>query len=299
MTGSATTAAERYPPWRRWIEIGFWPLATALNAVLNSVTVVMDLRRTGLSTRIAEWEPFVWEISSGVLWLSLIPVIVWFTRRYPLLWDRWRQWIPAHFAASIAISLVHVCGMVALRKLAYGALGKQYDFGYWPSELFYEYLKDVRTYLLDVFMIEAYRLFLRRLQGEVRLLDPPDEGLPAESESGPADRPKRFLVRKLRREFLIHVDDIEWLQATGNYVTLRVGQHDYLLRSTIAGIEKQLDPSRFARIHRSYIVSLEHAASIEPLDGGEARVHLRNGAVLPCSRRYRASLRERIEASSV
>ena len=53
----------------------------------------------------------------------------------------------------------------------------------------------------------------------------------------PVDRPERFLVRKLNREFLIATDDIEWLQASGNYVNLRVAGRDYPLRSTIAAIE--------------------------------------------------------------
>ena len=73
--------------------------------------------------------------------------------------------------------------------------------------------------------------------------------------------------------------------------------HDYYpLRSTIAGIESRLDPRRFARIHRSYLVALDHVSSIEPLDSGDARVHLRDGTVLPCSRRYRQDLRTRTGA---
>src|SRR3546814_4494547 len=96
-----------------------------------------------------------------------------------------------------------------------------------------------------------------------------------------------LLVRKLGREFLVAASDIEWLQAAGNYVNLRVRGRDYPLRSTIAGIAAQLDPDRFVRIHRSYIVNLDTVASIEPLDSGDARVHLQDGTALPCSRRHR------------
>ncbi|MGH8446257.1 MAG: LytR/AlgR family response regulator transcription factor, partial [Solimonas sp.] len=264
---------DRYRPWRRTFEIGFWVLTIGLNVVFNSITTLIDIRRAGLH-RVAAWEPVVWELSSGLLWLALVPVIVGFSRRHPLHWDTWRRWWPPHLAASVAVSLVHVCGMVALRIAAYRAYDRHYDFGNWPTELFYEYLKDVRSYLGMVLAIEGYRLLMRRLQGEARLLDAPEEGPPVES----LERPKRFLVRKLRREFLVPADDIEWLQATGNYVNLRVGAHDYLLRSTIAGIETKLDPERFVRIHRSYIVNLGQVASIEPLEAGEARVHLRDGA---------------------
>src|SRR3546814_2248474 len=78
-----------------------------------------------------------------------------------------------------------------------------------------------------------------------------------------------LLVRKLGREFLVAASDIEWLQAAGNYVNPRVRGRDYPLRSTIAGIAAQLDPDRFVRIHRSYIVNLDTVASIEPLDRSE------------------------------
>ncbi|GAA5074449.1 hypothetical protein GCM10025759_16830 [Lysobacter panacisoli] len=178
---------------------------------------------------------------------------------------------------------------MAIRELVYAAHGKEYDFGSWPRQLGYEYLKDVRSYFGMVVMIEGYRFIRRRLQGEASLLGEPDEGPPVE----PVERPERFLVRKLGREFLVAAVDVEWLQASGNYVNLRVRGHDYPLRCTMAAIEERLDPSRFARIHRSYMVNLGQVASIEPLDTGDARVHLSDGTVLPCSRRHRDLLRER------
>ena len=105
-------------------------------------------------------------------------------------------------------------------------------------------------------------------------------------------------MRKLGREFLVAAGDIECLQAAGNYVNLRVRGHDYPLRSTIVGIESRLDPRLFTRVHRSYIVNLGQVASIEPLDAGEARLHLLDGTIIPCSRRYRQALRERIDGAA-
>ncbi len=287
---ASPTAYERYRPWRRWVEVGFCAAILVSNAVGNSVTVWMDLNRSGPTT-VQPWEPAVWEASSAILWTGLIPLIAWFTHVYPTHWDNWRRRLPLHLAASVAVSLVHVLGMVGLRVLAYRWQGADYDFGPWPRELFYEYLKDVRTYAGIVVIVEVYRLLVRRLQGEASFLGAPDEGSPVDA----LDRPDRFLVRKLGREFLVAANDIEWLQASGNYVNLRVRGHDYPLRSTIGGIEARLDPARFLRIHRSYIVNLEQLASIEPLDTGDARVHLKDGTVLPGSRRYRGELRQRFD----
>ncbi|RDY68580.1 LytTR family DNA-binding domain-containing protein [Lysobacter soli] len=272
---------------RRAFEIGFWVVTTLINAVANSVTVLMDIRRTRLD--FGAWEPVTWEWSSAVLMLALAPAVVWFTRRVPLHWDTWRRTLPLYVLASLVFNLAHVLGMVAIREVVYAAHGAEYDFGPWLEQLGYEYLKDVRSFASMVVLVEGYRFIRRRLQGEASLLGEPDEGPPVE----PVERPERFLIRKLGREFLVAANDIEWLQAAGNYVNLRVRGHDYPLRCTMATIEERLDPSRFARIHRSYMVNLGQVASIEPLDTGDARVHLSDGTVLPCSRRHRDALRER------
>jgi DNA-binding LytR/AlgR family response regulator len=177
--------------------------------------------------------------------------------------------------------------MVGIRKFAYFTQHESYIFGLSGRELLYEYLKDVRTYFGLLVFVLFYRLVLLRWQGEARLLDQPDSGQPVK----PIDRPERFLVRTLGKEFLLPALDIEYLQAWGNYVNLRVRGHDYPLRTTMAAIEKRLDPKRFVRVHRSYIVNLDFVAEIEPLDSGDARAKLRHGDYVPVSRRYREALR--------
>lgn len=288
MDSSAPTPFERYKTWRRSFEVGFWVVTYLFSAIGNSLTVNMDVSRLALD--FASWQPVAWEASSAIAALALVPAVVWFTRRWPLHLDNWRRMLPAHLLASVAWSMLHVIGMVAIRKAVYATQGQHYDFGTWWWEFGYEYLKDIRSYAGVVATIEAYRLFLRRWQGEASLLDVPDDGPPVDR----IDRPERFLVRKLGREFLVAANDIEWLQASGNYVNLRMRGHDYPLRSTIAGIEGKLDPDRFIRVHRSYIVNLYQVGSIEPLDTGDARVHMKDGSNLPCSRTYRGGLRQRV-----
>ena len=60
----------------------------------------------------------------------------------------------------------------------------------------------------------------------------------------------------------------------------------------MAAIEPRLDPARFVRVHRSYMVNLDHVAEIEPLDTGDARLTMHDGSRVPCSRRYREALRK-------
>jgi hypothetical protein len=283
-----TTAADRFLRHRRWFEVGFWVVAVALSAIGNTITTSMEMTRAGLPHH--PLEPAVWEWSSNLVLLALVPAIVLFTRQLPLHLDTWRRQLPWYLLASVAYSLAHVLAMVAVREAVYAAAGGDYDFGGWPRQMAYEYVKDVQTFFNAVLLLHLYRFVVRRLQGEASLLAAPDDDAPPVE---PVDRPERFLVRKLGREFLVAANDIESLQASGNYVNLRVRGRDYPLRSTIAAIEARLDPARFQRVHRSWIVNLEHMAMIEPLDTGDARIHLKDGSTLPCSRRYRTALRDR------
>ncbi|HEY9130310.1 MAG TPA: LytTR family DNA-binding domain-containing protein [Dyella sp.] len=268
--------------WRRPFEVGFWIAFFVLNATFNSVTSTMD--HPGL----APWEPWCWEWSSAMVMLALIPAVVAGQRRWPIRFETWRTSLPWLLLGSVLFSLVHVGGMVLLRTLVYTAMGRRYEFGSW--EVWgYEYLKDVRSYAGIVALIALYQLWRTRFQGEARLLAEPDEGPPVE----PVERPERFLVRKLGKEFLINAREIEWLQASGNYVNLHVRGRDYPLRATMASIEEKLDPTRFVRVQRSYFINLDYLAEIEPLETGDARLTMQGSMKIPCSRRYRAQLRER------
>ncbi|MEM7054645.1 MAG: LytTR family DNA-binding domain-containing protein [Pseudomonadota bacterium] len=284
MTFPSTELLDRYRPWQRSVEFGFWIGLYSINAVANSVVQVMNYRRNDIA--IDSWQPAVWESSSAIVLLVLVPVVVWFTRKVPPSWNGWRRYLMLHLAGSIVYSLLHVVFMVGLRHLTYAFTDANYDFGHWGRELLYEYLKDVRSYAGVVLTVEGYRFIVRRLQGEARWLDR------AENEPEPArpEPPERFLVKMLGREFLVLAAQIEWAQAAGNYVNLQVNRREYPLRSTMKSLLDRLDPNQFQRVHRSYIVNLDQVAEIEPLETGDARVTMKSGTQLPCSRRYRGAL---------
>jgi len=103
----------------------------------------------------------------------------------------------------------------------------------------------------------------------------------------------RFLVKKLGREFLVRVADIDWIEASGNYVNLRVGTRAYPLRETMAGIESRLAGAGFMRVHRSAIVNLDRVQEIVPFDTGDGEIRLAGEVRVPVSRRYRKELREK------
>ena len=279
---------ESFQRWRRSFEIGFWPAFFVVNTLFNGMVSMMDHRD------LPPWQPWTWETSSSVVMLALVPALVWASRRWPIRFGTWQTNLPRHLAYSVLFSLLHVVGMVALRKIVYAMAGLHYEFGSWWTDFGYEYLKDVRSYFWILVAIALYRFWVVRFQGEARLLEEPDVGPPVES----IEQPERFLVRKLGKEFLLAAREIEWLQASGNYVNLHVRGRDYPLRATMAGIEARLDMQRFVRVHRSYLVNLDFLAEIEPLDTGDARLLMRDGVKIPCSRRYRAALRDRFGQSA-
>ncbi len=109
---------------------------------------------------------------------------------------------------------------------------------------------------------------------------------------------ERLVVRSGARITFLRTEEVEWIDAEGNYVRLHVGKKSYLLRETMSGIEAKLDPERFIRIHRSTIVNVERIKSLETLFQGEYVVHLEDGTKLTSSRGYRDRLHALMEASS-
>ena len=293
---SSHARLQRYLAHRRPIEIGAWVLACTTQIVANTTTTWLDVRRNHLDFQL--WEIASWELSSNFVWLLLVPVILTALSRWPLHWGLLRRHLPRHLGAALGVSALHVLAMVAIRKAIYAAQGFRYEFGNWWIEWSYEALKDVRTYALIAVIALGYQLLLWRLQGEASLLQPADEpAAPAPEVAAPEpetlDPPERFLVRKLGKEFLLPTEEIEWVQACGNYVNLHRRGHDYPLRSTLAAIERRLD-ARFVRVHRSYLVNLGQVDAIEPTEAGDARVRMKDAAAVPCSRTYLDALRQRL-----
>jgi hypothetical protein len=271
---------------RRAFEITLWVLFFLVHVVTNSITGNIDHARMGLPFQ--RWEPWVWEISSALIWLPLLLLLLVFDRRFPLERPHALRHLLLHAAFTLPVSVLHVLGIVALRALAYSWAGAEYRFGDWGESFLYEYLKDVRTYAGLIAIVYLYRFLLRRWQGQAEFIT---EG---REEEPPEPVTDRFLVKKLGREFLVKVEDIDWIESAANYVILRVGERRYPLRETMSGIEQKLDGRGFARVHRSALVNLDRVKEIEPFDTGDARVHLVSGSTVPVSRRYRQELKNRL-----
>jgi two-component system, LytTR family, response regulator len=97
---------------------------------------------------------------------------------------------------------------------------------------------------------------------------------------------ERFVVKTRDRVSFVRPDEIDWIEASGHYVTVHAGRDAHLIRSTIKDVEARLDPDRFVRVHRSTIVNLDRIRELLPWFHGEYVIVLRDGTRISSSRGY-------------
>jgi two-component system LytT family response regulator len=158
-------------------------------------------------------------------------------------------------------------------------------------------------YLLKPFDRERFKEALQRARAHIQRDETGDLGrrLLALVKDLRRDQPKtdRLVVKSGGRLFFLRTDEIDWIEAAGNYVRLHVGTTSHLLRETMNAIEGRLDPEKFFRIHRSRIVNMERIQEMQPWLNGEYAVVLRTGTRLTLSRGYREKLQERLGRTTV
>ncbi len=107
------------------------------------------------------------------------------------------------------------------------------------------------------------------------------------------DKPQyldRLVIKTNDRVFVLKTDEIDWIEAEGNYVRVHFGKQSSLIRETLTNLSAQLDPRKFPRIHRSRLVNLDRIQELQPWTRHDWRIILRNGAQLRLSRNYREQL---------
>jgi two-component system, LytTR family, response regulator len=149
-------------------------------------------------------------------------------------------------------------------------------------------------YLMKPVGAGRFEAALKRAKGRLESKAP--SNTPSAAELAAAARPpatylERIPVRDGARVSIIPVAKLDYAEAQDDYVALVSDGKKHLKQQTIASLETALDPSRFMRIHRSYIVNLERVAKIEPYSKDSHVAVLATGAQLPVSRAGYARLR--------
>jgi hypothetical protein len=260
-------------------EIVFLLLYLFINNGISATSVIMEANRKG-DSELQLWEPFVWEYSSAIGVLCLFPAIIFLLKKRPFSWTNIKKSLAIYLVSSVIFSACHIAIMVAIRKVIYWLQDSFYDFGDIGFELLYEYRKDLWGFIFIIALIKSYGFILSRLHGEANPV------VVGEDESTNSNI-ERLLVKKLGKEFIIRVEDIEWLESSGNYINLHIKQRIYPIRATMSSLIPKIENKGFCRIHRSFAINLDLIDSITPLSSGDSEVKLNNGKILNLSRRYK------------
>ena len=234
-------------------------------SVVNVLTIQHDAPRLGVIA------PAIWESSSALVTLFIFAIPA--GMAFWMIHARPRWWIaaPAHLAAVLAYSVLHVSGFVALRKLGHAALlHERYDFGPLSTEFPYEFRKDMMSYGLATII---YWLALRR-----SALKP----LEALTPSPPAT----FDIQDGARLIRVPVAEILAVRSAGNYVEFVLADsRQPLMRSPLGAVLESLSDHGFVRCHKSWLVNTARVTGLRPEGSGDYAVEL--GALeVPLSRRY-------------
>lgn len=109
---------------------------------------------------------------------------------------------------------------------------------------------------------------------------------------------ERFAIKNGETVFFVRAEDVDAIEAQGNYVRLNLAGSSHLLRDTLNNIESQINPRMFVRIHRRTIVNIDRVKEVQTWARGEYRVVLVTGAHYTLSRGYRQHFEKFIKLGS-
>jgi two-component system LytT family response regulator len=107
-----------------------------------------------------------------------------------------------------------------------------------------------------------------------------------------------LVIKEVGRTTRLAVSTIDWVDAAGDYMCVHAQGETHILRSTMAKLQQQLDPSVFLRVHRSALVNVNRIREIVVHANGEYRLTLVSGDLLKSSRRYKKEIRALMAAQS-
>ena len=106
------------------------------------------------------------------------------------------------------------------------------------------------------------------------------------------ERNKRIVVRVKNEIKIIQTQEVRYFEAEDDYISIHTGEGKFLKKMTMKQLEESLDPEKFARVHRSYLVNLQEVAGLEPYEKESYLLRLRSGQKIPVSKSGYARLRQ-------
>ena len=247
--------------------------------VLNALGILTEAQRESrvLDPRV----PFILELTSVLAMVALAPLVILFERRVPFTAETWRSALLWHALGSIVFSLLHIALFIVLRTGAYSViLGMSYSFFTdLPTDLLYEYRKDIFPYSVLILMLGLQRsLEEHRREAEAARADARQTG--------------KLTLKAGGRTIFLDAASLDWASAAGNYVEIRANGATHLARISLAALEQLLSDAGVdvARVHRSHLVNRAKVREIAPVRDGDFTIRMADGSELRGSRRYRQEL---------
>ncbi len=246
---------------------------TLLVGIVNVQTSISDAANLG--RELSPLKESLGEYTSiFIIILMLAPVFAFFDT-YPITRQNWLKRIIPIVGASVLFSGVHVSMMVLVRKLLWPILvGDSYEFfddDY--DAAFYEYRKDLVTFLLYFLVWELQRQIRQAKSSAIKAADP-------------------ITLKSGATTILLQPAEFLYAKSAGNYAEVTSLSGTQLARTTLTELTKLLNEKgcNAVRIHRSVIVNRGAVMETTPIAGGDLTVKLRGGETLRASRRYKNAL---------
>jgi two-component system LytT family response regulator len=108
--------------------------------------------------------------------------------------------------------------------------------------------------------------------------------------------PERLMFKTDNSLEIIQVGNVEWIESSGNYVKVCLIDNAFIARQTLNSVQSQLDPTKFSRIHRSYLVNIAMVEKALPLSKGDFNLVLKSGTSLRLSRSFQEAFFKQLKA---
>lgn len=191
-----------------------------------------------------------------------MPTLCWLARRYPVNRDGWARNLPILLLAAVPVAFAKEAVFVAV------------------GNLFRPGVFDLWTILAEDFSYEVIAVWA--MLGVAHLLVP--------REPAPGRNAGAIRVRTRGGPVWVSFEEIEFVDAQGNYARLVTPQGRFLIRQTMAELERRLG-GEFVRVHRSVIVRRDRIARIERMGNGRFWIYLASGERVGSGRSYRQVVR--------
>lgn len=244
----------------------------------------------GTDTPLALHATILNQVLSALPWIPATPLIIWLARRFSPAAHHRRAAILIHLMAGSLCVLVINIVQTLLHRIAGCPIGCPQtfadDFGSGVLQWGHFALLVYATIVIITLWLHAQASKKTKTSTEL--------------DTDPVDLQGAYLTSLIvwtgRTRRVISVPEVDWIEASGDYVCLHVGERKHFLGARLYFLEQKLDPDHFARIHRSIMVNLKRVREFSPISHGDYLLILDDGTRLKLTRSRRAKVLERLQS---